>query len=114
LLSHVPAQLAAAALITSLAFAVIGRLRFIVISAAVAAWNLGAAAFQAFLHDTGLRDTRRGRGVQPTWPAWLPLAQVPIDHALVSAGVRVHARFVGGRVGSDRLPIVRDFSLDLP
>jgi len=70
--------------------------------------------FEDFLREAGLRDTRLGRGVQPTWPAWLPLAQVPIDHALVSAGVRVHARFVGGRVGSDHLPIVLDFSVDQP
>jgi endonuclease/exonuclease/phosphatase (EEP) superfamily protein YafD len=69
-------------------------------------------AFRNFLRDAALRDTRLGRGVQPTWPAWLPMAQVPIDHALVSAGVRVHARFVGGRVGSDHLPVVVDVSLD--
>jgi len=67
-------------------------------------------AFQEFLRDAGLRDTRLGRGVQPTWPAWLPMAQIPIDHALVSPGVRVHGRFVVGRVGSDHLPIVLDFS----
>src|SRR5438034_7340632 len=42
LLSHFPAQLAAAALVTSVAFAVVGRLRYIVIPAAVAAWNIGA------------------------------------------------------------------------
>ena len=69
-------------------------------------------AFRDLLRDAGLRDTRLGRGVQSTWPAWLPMVQIPIDHALVSPGVRVHRRFVGERVGSDHLPIVLDFSVD--
>ena len=69
-------------------------------------------AFRDLLRDTGLRDTRLGRGLQSTWPAWLPMVQIPIDHALVSPGVRVHRRFVGERVGSDHLPIVLDFSID--
>src|SRR5438093_12720448 len=42
LLSHFPAQLAAVAVVTSVAFAVVVRLRYIVIPAAVAAWNIGA------------------------------------------------------------------------
>jgi endonuclease/exonuclease/phosphatase (EEP) superfamily protein YafD len=71
-----------------------------------------SAAFGDLLRDAGLRDTRLGRGVQPTWPAWLPMPQVPIDHALVSAGVHVHGRFVGGRVGSDHLPVVVDVSVE--
>ena len=69
-------------------------------------------AFGDLLRDAGLRDTRWGRGVQSTWPAWLPMVQIPIDHALVSSGVRVHGRFVGERVGSDHLPVVLDFSVD--
>ena len=71
-------------------------------------------AFRDLVRDAGLRDTRLGRGVQFTWPAWLPMVQIPIDHALVSPGVRVHARFVGDRVGSDHLPVVLDFSVDSP
>jgi endonuclease/exonuclease/phosphatase (EEP) superfamily protein YafD len=71
-------------------------------------------AFRDLLRDAGLRDTRLGRGVQPTWPAWLPMAQVAIDHALVSPEVRVHARWVGEHLGSDHLPVVLDFSLASP
>ena len=71
-------------------------------------------AFQDLLRDAHLIETRLGRGVQATWPAWLPIPQVPIDHALVSRGVRVHARFVGDRVGSDHLPVVLDISVDEP
>jgi endonuclease/exonuclease/phosphatase (EEP) superfamily protein YafD len=71
-------------------------------------------AFRDLLRDSGLRDTRLGWGLQPTWPAWLPVAQIAIDHALVSREVRVHARWVGERLGSDHLPIVLDFSLARP
>jgi endonuclease/exonuclease/phosphatase (EEP) superfamily protein YafD len=69
-------------------------------------------AFRDLLRDADLRDTRLGRGLQFTWPAWLPMVQIPIDHALVSPGVRVHGRFVGARVGSDHLPVVLDFSVE--
>jgi endonuclease/exonuclease/phosphatase (EEP) superfamily protein YafD len=69
-------------------------------------------AFRDLLRDAGLRDSRLGRGVQYTWPAWLPMVQIPIDHALVSPGVRVHGRFVGERVGSDHLPVVVDVSVE--
>jgi endonuclease/exonuclease/phosphatase (EEP) superfamily protein YafD len=71
-------------------------------------------AFRDLLRDAGLRDTRLGRGLQPTWPAWLPITQIAIDHALVSPEVRVHARWVGERLGSDHLPVVLDFSLAPP
>jgi endonuclease/exonuclease/phosphatase (EEP) superfamily protein YafD len=71
-----------------------------------------SAGFQDLLRGAGLRDTRLGRGVQPTWPAWLPLAQVPIDHVLASAEVRVHACVLDERVGSDHLPVVVDLSVD--
>jgi endonuclease/exonuclease/phosphatase (EEP) superfamily protein YafD len=71
-------------------------------------------AFRDLLRTAALVDTRLARGVQATWPAWLPFAQVPIDHALVSRSVRVHSRFVGDRVGSDHLPVVLDFSLVTP
>ena len=65
--------------------------------------------FQDLLHAAKLRDSRRGFGLQPTWPAWLPLAGIPIDHCLVSPEVNVQNRWVGPDVGSDHYPIVVDF-----
>ncbi len=67
--------------------------------------------FQDLLHAAGLRDSRQGFGLQPTWPAWLPLPGIPIDHCLVSPGVSVRNRWVGPDVGSDHYPVVVDFSL---
>ena len=70
-----------------------------------------SGAFQEFLRATRLRDSRRGFGLQPTWPAQLPWLRIPIDHCLVSSEIVVHRRRVGRRIGSDHLPIVVDFSL---
>lgn len=59
-----------------------------------------------------LGDSRLGFGLQSTWPAWLPaLMRIPIDHCLVSSQVQVHRRWVGGRMGSDHLPLILEVSV---
>ncbi len=67
--------------------------------------------FAALLRDSGLRDSRRGFGIHPTWPSHLPIFYIPIDHCLVSKGVLVHGRRIGPALGSDHLPVVIDFTL---
>lgn len=68
-------------------------------------------AFRAFVAESGLRDTSRGVGYQWSWPAeFWPLA-LPIDHALVSDGVRVLDRRMGPPIGSDHRPLVVDIAL---
>ncbi|MGD2156339.1 MAG: endonuclease/exonuclease/phosphatase family protein [Anaerolineales bacterium] len=67
--------------------------------------------FKAFLQDSGLRDSRPGFGVQPTWPADFPVLLIPIDHALVSSHIVVHHRAVGPKVGSDHYPVILNFSI---
>ncbi len=62
--------------------------------------------FRDLVSASGLRDTRYGFGVEPTWP-WLPLPlRIPIDHCLVTPHFGVVARRVGPDVGSDHRPIV--------
>ena len=70
--------------------------------------------FTQLLTDTGLRDSRRGRGLQPSWPAgWWPL-WIPIDHALFSAGIRIGHREIGPAIGSDHYPVIVDFQVSGP
>ena len=59
---------------------------------------------------SGLRDSRRGFGVQATWPAPSPV-RIPIDHALHSDGVHIRDRRVGPPVGSDHLPVILDITI---
>jgi endonuclease/exonuclease/phosphatase (EEP) superfamily protein YafD len=64
-----------------------------------------------FLRETGLRDSRQGSGLWPTWPQFCWPMMIPIDHAFVSDNVHVHRRWVESDIGSDHFPIVLDISL---
>lgn len=61
--------------------------------------------------EMGLKNSMKGFGFQPTWPAQLPFLKIPIDHALHSEEIIIHNRMVGDNVGSDHLPVIVDFSL---
>jgi len=66
--------------------------------------------FSDILHQSGLGDSRKGFGVQATWPTFWPAwMNIPIDHVLVSPDIRVIHREVGGPAGSDHRPVVLDF-----
>jgi endonuclease/exonuclease/phosphatase (EEP) superfamily protein YafD len=63
--------------------------------------------FEDFRRATGLRDTRYGFGIQPSWPAWSPY-RIAIDHAFLSADLAVVNRRLGPSIGSDHLPLLLD------
>lgn len=67
--------------------------------------------FGALLRDAALRDSRRGFGVQPTWPVQWPPLRIPIDHCLASPSIAIHRWTRGPRVGSDHFPIIVDFAM---
>lgn len=67
--------------------------------------------FRRLLKRTGLRDSAKGRGVQPSWPAGNPLLWIPIDHCLYSREVTILQRTIGPDVGSDHYPVIVDMAL---
>lgn len=69
-------------------------------------WNF---FFKKLLRDTGLKNASQGRGVFPTWPTFLPLLYIPLDHVLYSDGIDITGRQTGARNGSDHLPVIVDF-----
>jgi endonuclease/exonuclease/phosphatase (EEP) superfamily protein YafD len=69
-----------------------------------------SAHFQAFLAAGHLKSA--AQGWQPTWPKFMPLAGIQIDHALTNAGIAVTDFRRGSAVGSDHLPILIEFVLD--
>jgi endonuclease/exonuclease/phosphatase (EEP) superfamily protein YafD len=70
--------------------------------------------FNRLLRQSGLRDSSQGRGFMATWPTYLPILLIPIDHCLYTAGVHIMGRATGPKVGSDHYPLVVDFVLTSP
>jgi hypothetical protein len=67
--------------------------------------------FQAMLRQTGLRDSARGFGIQPSWPANDPILGLPIDHFLIGPNFQVLDRAIGPQVGSDHRPVLLKVAL---
>lgn len=67
--------------------------------------------FHSFLSESGLLDSSKGFGVQPTWPVEWPIMRVPIDHCFVSESIQVINRKTGPKVGSDHFPLLVDFAI---
>ncbi len=64
--------------------------------------------FRTLAKTAEMRDASEGFGWQPTWPGWLPLPQIPIDHVLVSPELKVIDHRVGPSIDSDHLPVTTD------
>lgn len=64
-------------------------------------------AFRSVVGETGLRDSTRGFGFQPSYPVdGNPLVRVQIDHLLHSDDLVVLDRRLGPRLGSDHAPLI--------
>lgn len=70
-----------------------------------------SGVFRDLLADSGLADSARApseRPVRPrpTWFSTWPGIGLPVDHALISPGVRIIERRLGAHIGSDHRPLV--------
>ena len=65
--------------------------------------------------EANLTNAARGRGYQATWPVGLGFLKIPIDHCIVSTGLRVRQMRTGKDIGSDHFPIIVDVAFaDVP
>ncbi|MGD1698850.1 endonuclease/exonuclease/phosphatase family protein [Dapis sp. BLCC M229] len=64
--------------------------------------------YKELISNSGLYNARKGFGMIPTWPSFLPLLSIPIDHCLVSQDIRVVRTKSGKNIGSDHLPLITD------
>lgn len=68
--------------------------------------------FQSFTKTAGVRDSRYGFGIQPTWPAiWYHPLKMSLDHCLVSREFIVRHREADPYIGSDHYPILVELAL---
>ena len=67
--------------------------------------------YRQLAETTGMQSAALGYGYEPSWPSGFSLLKIPIDHCLVSEGLRVASFQTGADVGSDHLPIVIDVTM---
>lgn len=70
------------------------------------------SSFKRLVKETALKNSAKGFGFQPSWPAGKPLLYIAIDHLLHSEEVVILDRKIGGDVGSDHLPLIVDFAVE--
>lgn len=68
--------------------------------------------FENIIQNTSLQDSRKGFGIQGSWPNVASIFRIPIDHALVSEHIQVTQREIGQPVGSDHLPLYLQLRID--
>lgn len=69
--------------------------------------------FQDFAEKTKLKSVREGFGLLPSWPTFMGFGwlMIPIDHCLVSSGIRVVKAQTGERIGSDHLTLIVELEI---
>ncbi len=67
--------------------------------------------FMRLLRDSGLKNSMKHFGFQPSWPSHSRFLRIPIDHMLHSPEILIYRRAIGGDVGSDHLPVIVDFTV---
>ena len=73
--------------------------------------SMWAPTYVSFEEASGLRNSRKGFGIVPTFPVFFRLAGIPIEHCLISEELRVLEFRTGLSIGSDHWPVVVVLSL---
>ena len=68
--------------------------------------------FKDLVNESGLKDSRKGFGLQNTWPSFLPYFGIAIDHILHSEGIKIVNHEIGPNIGSDHFPVIVDFYVE--
>lgn len=75
--------------------------------------SMWSPVYKRFETAAKISNARKGFGVLPTWPAMYAPFMVPIDHILYGEGIVMTGCWTGESFGSDHLPLIADFRLDL-
>jgi endonuclease/exonuclease/phosphatase (EEP) superfamily protein YafD len=69
--------------------------------------SLWSPFYRDFAEQTKLVNVREGIGLLPSWPTFMYFdwLMIPIDHCLVSDGIRMIMAQLGEPIGSDHLPL---------
>ncbi len=73
-------------------------------------WNMH---YKNLIKISGLIDSSKGWGIQPTWPIFSPLLEIPLDHLLHTKDLSIVRREIGPDVGSDHYPLIVDLALSV-
>lgn len=68
--------------------------------------------FATMVGGAGVRDATRGRALLPTWPVFLPMLRIPIDHCLVSGAFTVLETTRLPAFGSDHFALLTVLALE--
>jgi len=68
--------------------------------------------FADLIEASKLSDTRAGRGWTFSWPTYLPILGIPIDHCLISEHFTVAEHYRGAGFGSDHYPILTQLFIE--
>ncbi len=61
--------------------------------------------YKRFVSGMELHDSRKGFGIQPSWPTASIIKLIAIDHCLVSDDIIILDRKIGPNLGSDHYPV---------
>lgn len=69
--------------------------------------------YRSFVKQTGMANVRKGFGLLPSWPAFLffKWLMIPLDHCLISGGIRTTWVTLGTPNGSDHLPLILEIEI---